>query len=97
MKELYVTAYRFHSDLDREDFEELTKLFAELGSTPGTIAHYMAIGGGRGFVISEAISDDQRAKAFELNVRYARFMEFEVHPVVTIEEAFPVILQVYGS
>jgi Domain of unknown function (DUF3303) len=97
MKELYVTTYRFHPDLDQDDFEALTKLFAEVGSTPGTIAHYMTIDGGSGFVVSEAVSDEERAKSFEMNVRYSRYMDFEVHPVISIEEAFPIILQVYGS
>jgi hypothetical protein len=54
MKQLHVTTYRLHPDLDREDLEEITKLFGLLDNNPGMIAHYMATGVGVGFVISEA-------------------------------------------
>jgi hypothetical protein len=72
----------------------LTKKFAEVGNAPGVIAHYTRLDGSGGFVIQENLTD--HAAAFEVTLRYAPWMEFEVYPVATIEETFPVIQKVYG-
>jgi len=94
MKTLYVTAYRFREDLDEDDLRELTKKFTETGNAPSVTAHYSRLDGGGGFVVQE-VADDA-APDYEFTLRYAPWINFEVFPVATIEEAFPVIQRVYG-
>jgi hypothetical protein len=94
MKRLHVTSYRYRSGLDADDLRDLTKKFAEVGNAPGVIAHYSRLDGSGGFVVQEDIAD--HAAAFEVTLRYAPWIEFEVYPVATIEETFPVIQKVYG-
>ena len=94
MKRLYMTTYRFRDGLDANDLRELTKQFMEIGTAPGAIAHYASLDGKGGFVISE--DDDDPSETFKVTVQYGPWIEFDVVPVATIEEAFPVILSVYG-
>jgi hypothetical protein len=94
MKTLYVTAYRYREDLGADDLRELTKLFTEVGAAPSVIAHYSRLDGQGGFVVQEAADD--AAPDYEITLRYAPWINFEVFPVGTIEEAFPVIQSVYG-
>jgi hypothetical protein len=94
MKRLFLTAYKYRDDLDEDDLRALTKKFQEVGTVPGVIAHYTRFDGQGGFVIQE-IGDDP-AKDFEITIRYGPWMTFEVLPVTTIEDAFPVIQSVYG-
>jgi hypothetical protein len=94
MKTLYVTAYRFHQDLDADDLGDLTKKFMEIGNAPSVRAHYSRLDGQGGFVVQE-VPDDAEPD-FEFTLRYAPWITFDVFPVATIEEAFPVIQRVYG-
>ncbi len=94
MKDFYVIAYRFREDLDADDLSELTKKFAEVGNAPGVTAHYARLDGQGGFVVQEATED--AAPGYEVTLRYVPWITFEVFPVATIEEAFPVIQRVYG-
>lgn len=94
MKRLVVSAYRFREHLGDQDLRQLTKKFAELGAIPGVIAPYARLDGRGGFMIEEVAEDPERS--FELTLRYAPWVEFEVFPVTTIEEAFPVMQRVYG-
>jgi hypothetical protein len=94
MQRLFLTTYRYRTHLEEDDLRDLTKKFAEVGAAPGTIAHYTRLDGTGGFVIQTDSGDD--AKVFEVTIQYAPWMEFEVIPVTTIEDAFPVIQKVYG-
>jgi hypothetical protein len=94
MKTLYITAYRYHDDLDADDLRELTKKFQEVGTVASVVAHYTRLDGQGGFVVQERVDDAERD--FEITIRYGPWMDFEVLPVTTIEEAFPVIQRVYG-
>lgn len=94
MKRLVVSAYRFREHLGDQDLRQLTKKFAELGAIPGVIAHYARLDGRGGFMIEEVSEDPEQS--FELTLRYAPWVEFEVFPVTTIEDAFPVMQRVYG-
>lgn len=84
MKRLVVSAYRFREHLGE----------TELGTIPGVIAHYARLDGRGGFMIEEVSEDPEQS--FELTLRYAPWVEFEVFPVTTIEDAFPVMQRVYG-
>ena len=94
MKLMHVVTYRYREGLDEEDFRKLTKRFVEFGPVPGAIAHYERIDGKGGFVIQEMPDDPEAVK--ENLLRYAPWLEFEVFPITTIEDAFPVIQRVYG-
>jgi len=94
MEQLYVTSYRYRDGLDADDLSELTKKFMEIGDTPGTIAHYSRFDGQGGFVVRK--DTGEQAKVFEVIARYSPWIEFEIFPVTTIEESFPVIQSVYG-
>ncbi len=94
MKTLHLMAYRYHDDLDADDLHELTKKFEDVGTTSDVIAHYTRLDGKGGFIIQAVPTDPE--KDFEITIQYARFMDFDVFPITTIEEAFPVIQRVYG-
>ncbi|HEU5084954.1 MAG TPA: DUF3303 family protein [Acidimicrobiales bacterium] len=94
MKRYYLTSYRYRQDLHEDDLRELTKKFTELGEDPGVLHHWARLDGSGGFVIEE-IPDDP-AESFSLTIQYSRWMEFEIIPVTTMEDAFPVIQRLYG-
>jgi hypothetical protein len=94
MQRLFMTTYRYRDGLDEDDLRDLTKRFTEVGNAPGTIAHYARLDGRGGVVIHEDVGDS--ADTFETTLRYSPWIDFEVTPVTTIEEAFPVIQRVYG-
>jgi len=48
-----------------------------------------------GFMI-EDVSEENAERSYELTLRYTPWVEMEVFPITTIEEAFPVIQRVYG-
>ncbi len=94
MKSLYLTAYHYHHDLDEDDLQKLTKKFQEIGTTSGVVGHYTRLDGQGGFLVQEIASDPEHD--FEITIRYGPWVDFEVIPVTTIEDAFPVIQRVYG-
>lgn len=94
MKRLYMVTYRYREDLDQGDLRDLTKKFTEVGNAPGTVANYTRLDGRGGFVLREEVDDD--APVFEVTLQYAPWIDFEVIPVTTIEDAFPIIQRLYG-
>ena len=57
---LVVTEYQVKRFLTEEETAELMGVFAEVGNAPGTIAHYVAVDGSKGFVVTD--SDDVGAQ-----------------------------------
>ena len=94
MKRLYMTVYRYREGLGEDDLRKLTKKFLEVGTTPGVIAHYERLDGKGGFTVEELPEDAE--KSYEVTLRYAPWLEFDVFPITTMEDAFPVIQRVYG-
>lgn len=94
MKQLFMVAYRYRDKLDEDDLRHLTKKFVEFGEGPKPVAHYERLDGRGGFVIREF--EDDPEKVYETVVRYGPYMEFEVFPVTTMDDAFAVISSVYG-
>ena len=94
MKRLYMTVYRYREHLGEDDLRTLTKKFAELGLAPTVIAHYERLDGRGGFMIEDVPEDAERG--YEVTLRYSPWIEQEVFPITTMEEAFPVIQRVYG-
>jgi len=94
MKPLNMITYRFRAGLREEDLRNLTKKFAEVGQPPGVIVHHVRLDGSGGFMLQEQQEDPEAV--YENALRYQPWIEIEIAPVATIEEAFPVALQVYG-
>ncbi len=96
MKQFLLVQYTYRQHLDESGLRELTKRFGDLGEPPGTVAHYVKLDGTGGFTVVESRSDDDRAKAYETMISYGPWVEFEMTPVTTMDEALPSILKVYG-
>lgn len=94
MKRLFLTAYRYRDHLSEQDLRALTKRFQEVGTSPGVLAHYERLDGRGGFMVEERPEDD--ARSYEVTISYGPWIEFDVFPITTMEDAFPVIQRVYG-
>jgi hypothetical protein len=94
VKRLFLTTYRYKDNLGEQDLRDLTKKFQQVGTNPGVIAHYERLDGRGGFLIEEAQEDEERS--YEVTISYGPWIQFEVFPVTTMEDAFPVIQRVYG-
>ena len=94
MKLMYLVSYRYREGLGEEDLRTLTKEFVKFGTPPGTIAQYERIDGKGGFALQEAPADPEGIK--ENLLRYAPWIDFDVVPVSTMEDTFPLIQRVYG-
>ena len=90
---LFGTRYKFVGDRSPESIKELLATFAEHGTAPGEVAHYVMADGRGGLVISES---DNATDAYANLLNYQEWLEFETHPMLTIEEALPIILAQYG-
>jgi hypothetical protein len=94
MKQMFLIAYHYRDKLDEDDLRHLTKKFVELGEGPKPIAHYARLDGQGGFLLREF--DDKPEEVYESVIRYGPYMDFDIVPVTTMEEAFPVISRVYA-
>lgn len=94
MKTLSLTAYTYRADLDVDDLRQLTKTFVEAGVGPTVIAQYERLDGKGGFLIQEMAEDPEAD--YELTLKYSQWLDFEILPVTTMEDAFPVIARLYG-
>ncbi|HUS42849.1 MAG TPA: DUF3303 family protein [Ilumatobacteraceae bacterium] len=88
-----MTRYRFKGDQSPESVNALLAVFAEQGPGDGEIAHYVLADGGGGFTIAEV---DSLEAAYEDALRYQQWMDMETRPILTIEDAMPVIGTVFG-
>ena len=90
---LFGTRYKFVGQRSDEETKALMAAFAEHGAAPGTIAHYVMADGRGGLVIheSESILD-----AYENLINYTHWLEFESHPMLTMEEALPTLMKRFG-
>jgi hypothetical protein len=93
MKSLYMIAYRYR-DLDDEATKALTKRFVELGARPGQLAHYQRLDARGGFLVVEVPDDPEMD--YERTMQLNEWIEFEIIPIATMEDAFPAILRNYG-
>ena len=95
MKQLEIVLYTYKAHLDDAALRTLTKAFMERGSNPGEIAHYVRLDGRGGVIVQELVADDDLEASYERTLVYGMFMDFEVVPVTTIEDALPTILKLY--
>ena len=72
----------------KEQTAALMEVFGTRGEVPGSIAHYVYPGGG-GVVIAE--QDDPKV-IYEAATAYNEWLEFDIKPALTIDDAVPIIL-----
>ncbi len=90
---LFVTKYTFKGDQSPDSVKALLGVFAEQGPGEGEIAHYVLADGRGGFIISE---NDSMVAGYEATLRYQQWMDTEITPILSIEDAMPVIGTVFG-
>jgi len=90
---LLATRYKFKGDQSPDTVREMLAVFAERGATEGEVAHYVAADGRGGMIIAEV---DSMEEGYENLLHFQRWMDFETTPVMTIEQALPTIMKVFG-
>ena len=90
---IFITTYRLKPFMSKDETRELMSVFAEKGVGPGVTAHYFAADGSQGVVIGE---QDDAAVIYENIVNYAEWIEYEIKPFITIEQAVPLIAAYLG-
>lgn len=96
MKRFEIVLYTYKAHLDDADLRTLTKEFVERGSGSGIIAHYERLDGRGGIIVQEVAADADVEADYERTLVYSKFMDVEVVPATTIEDAVPTILKLYG-
>ena len=74
----------------KADVARLMTLFAERGPEKGTIAHYVKTDGTGGILVTE---QDDAAQAYEGVLAFSEFLDFNVTPALTVDDAVPTISQ----
>jgi hypothetical protein len=90
---LYMTRYSIRGERTKERIGTLMSAFAERGEIPGTVAHYTAVDGTGGLLI---IDSDDVATLYQATLAYQEWLEMEVTPIMTIDDAVPHILASLG-
>jgi len=83
---LFVTTYKIKPYLDSDATKELMAAFAANGPGPGTTAHYVAVDGSHGVVISET---DDIEGAYRNLLNYGQWVQYDTSVMLTIEQALP--------
>jgi hypothetical protein len=91
---LLLTTYRVKAHLSKADFKRLMDEFGQRGAAPGEVAHYVHTDGSGGSILSE-VSDIGPSYASLL--AYTEFMEFDVTPVLKIDDAVGPLLAYVGG
>ena len=86
---LFMNTYRITGDRTPERIGALMKVFGERGEAEGTVAHYVHVDGGGGWIIQDTTD---MLTAYETSLAYSEWLEIESVPVITVEEAVPKIL-----
>jgi len=86
---IFITSYRVKPHMSKEETAEMMAVFAEHGSSPGEIAHYVAVDGSHGMVISD--SDDLGA-TYRNVLRFSQWIEFDSSVMLPVADAVPHIL-----
>jgi hypothetical protein len=86
---LFITTYRLKPFLSNDETRQLLEAFATAGPGPGTTAHYVAVDGSCGVVISE--NDDIEA-AYRNLLNYGQWIQYDTKVMLTIDQALPHIM-----
>ena len=87
---LFITTYKIKPFLSNEDTKKLLQVFGEAGPGPGTTAHYVAIDGSHGVVISDT---DDVAGSYRNIQNYTQWVEYDTKVMLTVEEAVPLLME----
>jgi hypothetical protein len=85
---IFITTYKLKPHLTKGETKELMGVFATVGNTPGTQAHYVNADGGGGIVIAES---DDPAEGYANLLNYQQWIEFETKTMLKVEDAVPLI------
>jgi hypothetical protein len=83
---IFVTTYKVKPFLGKEETKRLMDVFGKEGPGPGTTAHYVAVDGSHGVVVSD--TDDVEG-AYRNIQNYTEWVEYDTNVMLTIEEALP--------
>ena len=90
---LFAIHYTGHPNANtKADITALMTEFGKRGEVAGTIGHYVYPGGG-GFVIV----DQEVSVVYETVTAYSEWLEFDVRPLLTIDDAVPHIMSYIGA
>jgi hypothetical protein len=90
---LFQTNYTIVGDRSPERAKALMARFGERGKGPGEIAHYVHANGGGGTVISD---NADISELHDVVLAYSPWLEFEIIPILTIDDAVPALLRYFG-
>ncbi len=90
---ILVTTYKLKPFLDKKETQELMDVFANEGVGPGTTAHYVAVNGSGGVVISD--TEDVEG-AYRNILNYTQWVEYDSRVMLNIEQALPQIADSLG-
>ena len=85
---IFITTYKLKPHLSKDEVKEMMGVFATVGNTPGTTAHYVNADGGGGLVIAES---DDPAEGYANILNYAQWITFETKTMLKVEDAVPLI------
>jgi len=90
---LFQTNYSIIGGQDVAQARALMARFGERGKGPGEIAHYVHADGSGGTVISE---NTDVTVLHDVCLAYSQWLEFEIIPILTIDDAVPNLLNHFG-
>jgi hypothetical protein len=90
---LFQSNYSIVGDRTVESGKALMAAFGQRGKSPGEIAHYVRADGTGGTVISE---NSDAKELHEVALAYAQWLEIEIIPILTIDDAVPALLTYFG-
>jgi hypothetical protein len=86
---MMVTEYQVKRFMTKAETAEMMAVFAEAGTGPGEIAHYVALDGAHGWVVSD--SDDAGA-LYANTLKFTEWVDFKSSVVLRADDAVPHIL-----
>ena len=85
---IFITTYKLKPHINKEETKQLMGVFATVGNTPGTQAHYVNADGGGGIVIAES---DDPTEGYANLLNYQQWIAFETKVMLKVEDAVPLI------
>jgi hypothetical protein len=91
---LFMTTYRLRPHVTKPEIKRLMDRFAKLGSAPGEVSNFARIDGSGGWNIVDVENLDA---VYSYILEFTDFFEFEVTPVLKLEDAVGPILNYVGA
>jgi hypothetical protein len=87
MKHLWLVTYEYREGIGKDGIRDLLNKLREVGQPPGAIASYIRLDRKGGLIIQEAPDDPE--SAFQSILQYEPWLEVEIIPITTLEDALP--------